>query len=113
MRCGAQGKNSVYRTNFLGCYIEDTYVKTFDHFAHLPSYDVTPTDCITKCRKDGFLLAGIRNGQDCYCGNEFNRYGEAPVDECNLPCSGNPQVTCGGILRNSVYNTQFDSKRYK
>jgi len=41
---------------FAGCYIEDTYVKTFDHFAHLPSYDVTPTDCITKCRKDGELF---------------------------------------------------------
>jgi hypothetical protein len=50
-------------------------------------------------------LAGVQYGSYCFCGNSYGRYGKAPESECNMPCSGDPNIKCGGTWRNSVYRT--------
>ena len=50
-----------------------------------------------------FLLAGVQWREQCFCGNDGDKYGAAT--NCNLPCAGNKQLTCGGGWANSVYKT--------
>ena len=39
----------------------------------------------------------------CYCGDGYKRYGSATEADCAVPCPGNSDQTCGGSLRQSVY----------
>jgi len=53
----------------------------------------------------GYEFAGLQDSNKCNCGQDPNRYGEALATECNTPCAQNPELTCGGTFRNSVYKT--------
>ncbi|KAF6031246.1 hypothetical protein EB796_010482 [Bugula neritina] len=52
-----------------------------------------------------YEFAGLQDSNKCYCGQDPNRYGEALATECNTSCAQNPELTCGGTYRNSVYKT--------
>ena len=40
----------------------------------------------------------------CFCGDSYGSYGPAGSDsECNMACSGDSTIKCGGGWRNSVY----------
>ena len=53
----------------------------------------------------GFPYSGTANHNECYCGNTYNNYGQAPESACNRPCAGNPDQVCGGDMTLSVYVT--------
>lgn len=53
---------------------------------------------------EGYILFGLQNGRECYCGNSFGKYGQAPEDDCHMQCPGDNTVRCGGSFRNSVYS---------
>ncbi|XP_067932805.1 kielin/chordin-like protein [Watersipora subatra] len=59
--------------------------------------------CVDACQKRGQKYAGLQNGQDCYCGDNFDKYGIVSDSKCNRFCSGDTTFTCGGQLHNSVY----------
>ena len=68
------------------------------------SNDMTIEICQNSCGAVPYTYVGLENGRDCYCGNEFN--GEPknlPLTECNLPCMGNEDETCGGGSKMQVY----------
>lgn len=48
---------------------------------------------------------GLQYSRECFCGDYyFTPENEAiPADTCNLPCAGDPDITCGGPWTNSVY----------
>lgn len=83
------------------------------------SSNMTVTDCLMLCHKAGqnFTLAGIQKGSSCYCGNTIGEVCDgclaltgtkADPSQCGWPCTGNPQIACGGASymwnANSVYN---------
>ena len=81
-------------------------------------------DCVDQCATKGFLYAGLQNGDLCFCGNDFDKYGRADDLECNIKCrkpdedvtiTNNPFDSCGGRWRNSVYAGKYEytKKRYK
>lgn len=42
----------------------------------------------------------------CYCGgvdDDYSRLGELDPSMCNMPCSGYPDMFCGGSYANNVY----------
>ena len=39
----------------------------------------------------GFLFAGTQFGHECWCGNDYGKYGQSSL--CDYPCSGNPHQT--------------------
>lgn len=104
--------------DFIGCYKDD---KTLDDNFHLINaralgYQVerytTKQDCVDQCAAKGFLYAGLQNGDLCFCGNTFDKYGRADDSECDIKCrkpdeiiehTNNPFDSCGGRWRNSVY----------
>jgi hypothetical protein len=53
-----------------------------------------------------YSMAGLQSGRDCYCGGAgvlgIYHYGEATT--CDLPCSGDPSIMCGGLWAMSVYS---------
>ncbi|KAJ9108792.1 hypothetical protein QFC21_000112 [Naganishia friedmannii] len=74
------------------------------------SASLTPEVCIAYCNSNGYSLAGVEYGSECYCGNEYAN-GAAPSilsTACEMPCSGDPKKLCAGpsamnIFRNSLY----------
>ena len=54
---------------------------------------------------NGYYYFALQNGDECYCGNGFGKYGAAPEEDCDQICRGHTSKSCGGTLRNSVYRT--------
>merc|ERR1712100_208388 len=38
--------------------------------------------CFDRCRAEGFQFAGLQWKGECWCGNDFGKYGEAAEDQC-------------------------------
>ena len=85
----------------LGCFRDAQPLDLNGH--HARSANNTPLRCVAICADRGFAYAGLQYGESCLCGNEYGRYG--PASNCDLPCTGNLGLTCGGYLANSVYST--------
>lgn len=85
----------------LGCFRDTRPLDLDGH--HARSANNTPLRCVAICADLGFAYAGLQYGESCLCGNQYGRYGTA--DNCNLPCTGNLNLNCGGYLANSVYST--------
>lgn len=85
----------------LGCFRDTRPLDLDGH--HARSANNTPLRCVAICADLGFAYAGLQYGESCLCGNQYGRYGTA--DNCNLPCTGNLNLSCGGYLANSVYST--------
>lgn len=50
-----------------------------------------------------FDYSGVQNGNLCFCGQSYDKYGETDPKECNKACVGDTEEICGGSLRNSVF----------
>ncbi|KAI0094437.1 hypothetical protein BDY19DRAFT_19154 [Irpex rosettiformis] len=78
--------------------IENTVV------TYLPT--TTPSSCVAQCAAQGFTFAGVEFSDECYCGTGYTDGmlpPEADVSECNMPCAGDVDATCGGSWRMQVY----------
>lgn len=66
--------------------------------ASTASNDMTYTKCLTYCASNGFAIAGLEYGRECYCGNALVNGGSLAVTstQCNMPCAGSSSKTCGG-----------------
>ena len=54
------------------------------------------------CTSKEYKMAALQAGRWCFCGDSgHDIYGTA--DNCDRPCSGNNQETCGGAYANQVY----------
>lgn len=85
----------------LGCFRDAQPLDLDGH--HARSANNTPLRCVAICADLGFAYAGLQYGESCLCGNQYGRYGTA--DNCNLPCTGNLNLNCGGYLANSIFST--------
>ncbi|GJE90202.1 WSC domain-containing protein [Phanerochaete sordida] len=67
----------------------------------------TPYECTLQCT--GYAYAGVEYGDECYCGRGLVG-GEAPpaanVSECDVLCTGDYTLSCGGPWRIQIY--QFE-----
>ncbi|KAG8775799.1 hypothetical protein FRC16_004729, partial [Serendipita sp. 398] len=66
--------------------------------------DMTPAKCQSLCDAQGFSLAGVEYGRECFCGNTIfgnNRPSSAGI--CNMTCSGDAGQTCGGPDAINIY----------
>ena len=52
------------------CYLDSSKSKlltgSFDEFE-----DNSPSLCVKNCAGNGFMLAGVENGNGCYCGDDM------------------------------------------
>ncbi|RMX41520.1 hypothetical protein pdam_00013080 [Pocillopora damicornis] len=104
--------------DMIGCYKDDKALD--DNFRLVQpralGYEIqhfsSKQDCVDQCADRGFPYAGLQNGDLCFCGNTFDKYGRADDKECNIKCRKpddpveyveNSFESCGGRWRNSVY----------
>jgi len=99
---------NVESSNFLGCYKDQgdpTGTEGRDlNGAAFDLDNMTPGQCVSSCGSRGFQYAGTQYGRWCFCGNSYGNSGSA--SNCNMPCSGDDNQTCGGSWANSVYKTR-------
>ncbi|KAG8831269.1 hypothetical protein FRC17_003387 [Serendipita sp. 399] len=68
-------------------------------------------ECMSYCDSNGLDVAGVSNGNECYCGSSLDsnhpsspQAHEVTEEECSSPCiSGMPQQMCGGPGRTRLF----------
>lgn len=62
--------------------------------------------CTAACSSQGFNMAGLEYGSQCWCGNSISAYSANTADVgCSQKCSGNDKQKCGYSGRLSVYSS--------
>ena len=110
-----------FTLDYIGCYHDDK-----EKGRDLPFRPQTRThnrgdalSCVLNCAESGFIYAGVQNGNLCFCGNKYGRYGRASDSHCNLKClkpvgvqkqteADNIFNSCGGKWVNSIYSGKQD-----
>ena len=78
------------------------FIRDLDGVYFDNSHVNSPERCIELCSKYNFKYAGVQYKFQCRCGNNFNNYGLADQNLCNMACPvGNE--TCGGEWVNDIY----------
>ncbi|KAI0079478.1 WSC-domain-containing protein [Panus rudis PR-1116 ss-1] len=68
--------------------------------------DNTPASCIELCDSGDFVIAGVEFGNECHCGSGLKVLpSDQPISECNMVCTGDPTLSCGGPSRIQVYKS--------
>ncbi|XP_070579286.1 polycystin-1-like [Ptychodera flava] len=91
-------------SHYIGCYREDM---GSPEFSVLPTYiqAITPVTCRYSCRFDNYLFASLRNGNQCFCGNDVGSNTQLTDSECDIQCLNDTSTFCGGSDKNAVFDT--------
>jgi hypothetical protein len=95
----------VYGGNmtYSGCWADDQSA-ALEH-QQFSDNTVSVDGCTESCAGAGWAIAGMKEGNQCWCGNALGGFSSRVVDmSCHLPCSGNNGQTCGGPNRMSTYS---------
>jgi hypothetical protein len=87
---------------YLGCW-RDAVNRVLPTPISAPN--MTVGKCVASCQDRGFSYAGLQNGSQCFCGNSYQRLEKLDDSNCQTPCAGNHDESCGGWWANSVYST--------
>lgn len=95
------GTTAMLDWTYLGCYNDSVQSRTLLNQA--ANNAATVETCISACAKQGYTLAGVEYGGECWCDTSLNNNGALVSDGCNMNCRGNAAETCGGSNRLSLY----------
>ncbi|KAI2467216.1 putative glyoxal oxidase [Annulohypoxylon bovei var. microspora] len=101
---GPQPNTGIANWTHIGCYSEGTTGLGLTHGASVPSTQMNAENCTAACQVAGYILAGIKYGDECYCGNSISNGAMPAEDGCDMPCNANNSEVCGGSNRLNVYN---------
>merc|ERR1739844_786108 len=94
-------------TTTSGWFNSKTKVLTgsFDEFE-----DNSPSLCVKNCAGNGFMLAGVENGNGCYCGDDMpDESLKVSKKACNEQCPGDKDESCGGYDAMNLFEVKkFD-----
>ncbi|CAB0005474.1 unnamed protein product [Nesidiocoris tenuis] len=120
--CGGALRISVYdseedlsNVRYIGCYKEKSAQARLMTGAQKDFQgSLTNQKCIDYCKERHFSYAATQFKYQCFCSNERPHFkSSAEEDECNQPCDGNSEETCGGGYRLSVYDLYDQSEEGK
>ncbi|KAI0400701.1 hypothetical protein F4802DRAFT_583692 [Xylaria palmicola] len=91
----------------LGCYVDDDASSSVLE-TQVSSADsaLTIAECETACwqaSNETVLYAGVKEGNQCWCGSFVAGQGNWGEAECNTPCTGDKSAVCGGKDRLAVF----------
>jgi len=86
------------------CYIDTRDRDLSRRVSNIPNNNANSIQfCLDQCKNRGYLYAGIQYEYECFCDDDFGKYGEAPLDECNKDCRDGSGRKCGGSWRQNIY----------
>jgi hypothetical protein len=101
---GAQLVPSIGAYNLKGCFMDAVTARGIIGY-ELTSSSMTNELCVSACQGKGYTLAGIENGDECYCGNTLTT-APANITDCEAYfCPGNSKEFCSAGNRLLVYST--------
>ncbi|PPQ65262.1 hypothetical protein CVT24_011417 [Panaeolus cyanescens] len=99
---------------YIGCY-EDSMSRTLDG-GYRNTQDMTIMSCISVCQGNGFSIAGVEGGYQCYCANTIKAGAVKKTEtECGMACVGDDLLSagrlasqrCGDLWRLNIYQAQL------
>lgn len=96
-----------------GCYSETQGLngstsRTLKDQSDVKPDSMTVSMCLDFC--DKYKFAGLEWSRECWCGNEINLRSTKKNDsDCDMACPANKNLSCGGNLRLSIYNSTVTS----
>lgn len=87
---------AVYSGRYVGCFAD----REQRDLEGPQALQASPQACINYCAEQEFRFASMQNGNHCFCGNSYGRYGAS--DACGM-CAGRPDENCGGTWANAVW----------
>lgn len=93
---------------YQGCLSELNGGRIFSHFIDAPTNN-SITNCLTACAAYGYSAAGLEYGEQCFCGDDWDRtnagVGWLSPSACSMSCPGDPSHLCGGPNALSYYTS--------
>jgi hypothetical protein len=83
----------------LGCYVDSNTLH--NRTTKVSGSQLTIEGCESSCWSDSFLYAGVKGGNECWCGSFVGNGWTEDQGDCSLPCGGDASEVCGG---SSVFN---------
>ncbi|KAJ4416954.1 hypothetical protein N0V85_002071 [Neurospora sp. IMI 360204] len=83
----------------LGCFVENP------HAPYVLQQNMSPAGgdanlsipkCNNSCYRRSYRYAGVKEGNQCWCGTYVGGSLSRNQTDCNVPCSGDPTAICGG-----------------
>ncbi|KAH8991415.1 WSC domain-containing protein [Lactarius hatsudake] len=111
---------SVGLWNGLGCYNDSVSARALQ--VRVEAGNTTVESCVAACQAQGFRLAGVEFGRECWCGSQLqhgsafftndngidttnSNHREFPDEHlCTMGCQGDPTELCGGPALLNLYN---------
>ncbi|KAI0315679.1 copper radical oxidase [Amylostereum chailletii] len=88
----------------IGCYTDNPASRTLTAASFTNTTGMTIESCVSFCDRQSFIFAGTEFAQECYCGDTISDGGtNTTASDCNTPCTGNANETCGAGGRLSMY----------
>ncbi|CAN0035905.1 unnamed protein product, partial [Ectocarpus sp. 12 AP-2014] len=92
---------------YIGCYNDDTQTSLLPVLAIDDDDNMSVEKCIAACVAEGSQYAGIKEGNECRCGDDVD-YTLHGTGTCNFSCTGSDETTCGGEYAFDLYEIYGD-----
>ena len=102
-------QNKLYFIQFfIGCHKDSFEARLLTGSISKSQEKNSKKHCIEKCKNEGYSLAGMQYGNECFCGEksikDLNNF-KIEEEKCNKKCPGAPSEACGGYLTMNIYHT--------
>ncbi|KAF8214000.1 WSC domain-containing protein, partial [Mycena galopus ATCC 62051] len=87
---------------YLGCFPDSVSARQLPNQQTI-SGGVTVESCTSACKANGFSVAGLEFGQECWCSNSPPTSSLLSDSDCSTACAANTTEFCGGPSRLTVY----------
>ncbi|KAL3931376.1 MAG: hypothetical protein SGBAC_011335 [Bacillariaceae sp.] len=103
----SQGQRPIlnFDGDSIGCYA-DSFPRAMNGIEKLESDTMTVQQCLNRCFDAGFSYSGLVGRINCYCDDDYMRYGKLPDSRCNRNCIDGMPCGSGWVI--SVYPTGVD-----
>ncbi|KAJ7482399.1 WSC domain-containing protein [Mycena galericulata] len=90
-----------------GCFSDSVSTRALPHEETIPG-GVTVESCTSACKANGFGVAGLEYGLECWCSNSLPTSSSSSDNDCHTACAANTTEFCGGLSKLSVYEDSTD-----
>lgn len=93
---------------YQGCLAEEQGGRIFVNMIDWPTNNTVPA-CLSACAAYGYSAAGLEYGEQCFCGDDWDRInagvGWLSPSSCSMACPGDQSHLCGGPNALSYYTS--------